>query len=276
MKIPRYWAKGKYETQNHEGKKFVFESFGYSDSSREEALILGRQRAQGVAARFFSKQKLERYAYSDRPLREEIIEEVLFDGKKIGLVTRNSYGSFVVNTARVMFIDIDFPLVKRGFLDRLFGKKIAPPVDEYLQKLTAWQAQNQQYTLKVYRTYAGLRCLVTNTLLDPTSEESKRILEELGSDTRYVNLCKVQECYRARLTPKHWRIGAPNPKIRYPFENDSMIQKYGNWDEKYRKKCIGFTTCLILTTLGKGTVNPEVGMLMDLHDRMSCGTGELA
>ncbi len=59
--------------------------------------------------------------YLDRPMREPVLREVKKDnGELAAVVTRNSYGCLVLNTARVMFVDVDLPELKPegGFWSR--------------------------------------------------------------------------------------------------------------------------------------------------------------
>jgi hypothetical protein len=52
----------------------------------------------------------ERYAFADRPIREEILRELRDPwGASEAIVTRNGYGAEVLNTARLLFADIDDP-----------------------------------------------------------------------------------------------------------------------------------------------------------------------
>lgn len=273
MRIPRYWAKARVEGQDAKGRKIWMFGLGYSDDSPEDAMVKARTRAQQAITRFVNRsfEKADRYLYHDRPLREEILEEITSGGKRIGVITRNAYGCKVLNAASAMFIDIDFPAPNKGLLDKLFGKKEPDQEPVYLEKVKAWQAGNPQYSLKVYRTSRGLRCFIINKLIDPLSEESRRILNELGSDKQYTTLCKVQECYRARLTPKHWRCSIPPPPNRYPWDNAAAEQKFRAWENNYQTKTSKYTTCKVLATLGGEGTNAETAMIMDSHDRVACG-----
>ena len=54
-------------------------------------------------------------------MREEIIQNIVNrDGKEIGVITRNAYGSLVLNAANARFIDIDFE--QDGLLGSLMAK----------------------------------------------------------------------------------------------------------------------------------------------------------
>jgi hypothetical protein len=61
--------------------------------------------------------------------------------------------------------------------------------------------------------------LAVHDLFDPTSAITLAALRELGSDPKYVQLAKAQECFRARLTPKPWRCGVRQSSRVYPRED---------------------------------------------------------
>jgi hypothetical protein len=147
MKIPRYWSKATYPTTGPDGRPGRAACWRWSDVSVEEAARLAGQRAAELAARLQSGQPLDRYAYSDRPLREEIVQEVKDGEQTLALVTRNSYGALVLNAAQAMFVDVDFPKQPPasvgGLLGKLFGKKMAPAPDPQagqMQRISAWLA----------------------------------------------------------------------------------------------------------------------------------------
>ena len=72
---------------------------------------LASERLRHLIGRVQQSLELERsYAYGTRPLREEIIQEIHSRAGDItGIVTRNSYGCLVLNTAEAMFVDVDLP-----------------------------------------------------------------------------------------------------------------------------------------------------------------------
>src|SRR6266852_5839712 len=116
MNFPQFWAR-------RQSGGFV--AWGWSVISISEAEAAAKQAAQRLADRFESKEFLPGHQgyYPNRPLREQILQEIKPDGGEvIALITRNSYGCQVLNTDRVMFVDIDLPEGKRsgGLLSRFF------------------------------------------------------------------------------------------------------------------------------------------------------------
>lgn len=93
MKFPPYWAKG--TSGDCSCWCWSFESLVAAQTSAPQA-------AQQLAARFGAEgfPKKEHGYYADRPLREEVLHEIKDStGAVAAVVTRNSYGCQVLNTA---------------------------------------------------------------------------------------------------------------------------------------------------------------------------------
>ena len=283
MKIARYWTKGKAEAAEPEsGKRITVASWGWSELSREEAEQRANEAAQRAARRIEAGEPLPRgYGYSDRPPREEIVEEIKGDGgETVATITRNSYGVLVLNTKDLMFIDIDLPPESSGArflrtLKNLFGSKSDDP-ETRLRKGIAERARvNPNYTFRLYRTFAGFRCAITNKPLSPGSAESKRLLDEFGADPLYVVLCQNQQSYRARLTPKYWRCGARRPPNRFPWATKDEEQTYRTWEKEYGERCGQFATCRLVEQFGAQEGGAEFRALIKLHDELTRANTEL-
>ena len=80
-------------------------------------------------------------------------------------LTRNAHGCLVLNTARVMFIDLDFPPVFRReslvLFTRLFNKSAPSPLSRresaITERLEQFLGGHPHWGLRLYRTCAGLR-----------------------------------------------------------------------------------------------------------------------
>jgi hypothetical protein len=274
MKIPRYWAKGTAQAVDDRGKPVSFSCWGWSDAGPEDAGRQGRSRAEQILTRLGSGERLNKYSYGTRPMREEIVEAVTASGhKEVGLVTRNGYGSLVLNAAGAMFIDLDFPGGSDsppGFLARLLGRKRPSAEDRRLKEVEAWAERHREFDLRVYRTRAGLRAIITNEVFDPTQPAVEALMRELNSDPLYIKLCRQQECFRARLTPKHWRCQVPRPPFRWPFASSREEQAARQWEQSYEQATRDYTVCRELANIGDCRVHPEVAPILALHDKYCC------
>jgi len=307
MKTFRYWSKSSERVQTPDGPWDLC-CWGGSDNSVEEALRRAQERVQSVALAVTEGRNLERYSYSDRPLREEVLAEVNHEDQLDALLTRNAYGAVVLNTARVLFADIDYAEDSNqrtpnkefsgiasqltGFIGRLLGKEMpervidaatqnpAVPASEDERIVDRVQSVTESHDglgLRLYRTYNGFRCLVTSGTWDPTDTATTRLLEQLESDPLYIKLCRGQQCFRARLSPKPWRCKIMTAPPRFPWNDDETEQRYRKWVETYDQITATYSTCTFIGAFGNSQVDPAVEAILRVHDELACaGDGPIA
>jgi hypothetical protein len=259
-----------------------FEAWGWSRVSEAEAEKIGLSRARQALERFLKnhdRRHAAEYDYLDMPIREEVLEEIGPADQPTAAITRNRYGSLILNTAGVLFADVDFPPAKaRGFLDAflmLFSPERKQQREEETRQATlsgikTWILNHPQRGVRLYRTAAGLRLLFTDRTYQPTGEESLGLLRELGSDALYIRLTRKQESFRARLSPKPWRCGVPAYPALFPVRHQESADRKNAWLEDYRKKSAGFRVCDLLTVSGRDSADPVIRAIVDLHDRHAC------
>ncbi|REJ69419.1 MAG: hypothetical protein DWQ31_04980 [Planctomycetota bacterium] len=284
MKIPRHWARGVYRYTESDGREAEFGCWGWSNRNLEEAAERGRQRAEQVMTRVLRGDLPDRYLYSDRPLREEILEEFTSrDGEPQAVITRNAYGCHVLNTAQIAFIDVDKP--RRGWWS-LFGGLLGALTG---RRTSNWEAGGAERSLtlrnlldreklggvRIYATKAGERYLLTGTTLDPAARQTHAWMEELGSDALYRKLCQVQECFRARLTPKPWRCGIRPLTIRFPWRSEQEQAEHRRWETAYLKRAEGFATCRLVNSWGDESMSEEIRPIVELHDTLTKAKSDL-
>ena len=274
MNFPKFWAKG-----THEG----FSAWRWSDLNLAEAETLAKEAARRVAEHFARDDfRNQRYAYADRPLREPVLREFRdASGQLAGAITRNSYGCLVLNTARLMFVDIDFPepqVSVGSFFKRLFGKAEPPSANAETRALAQtekWAQGHPGWGWRAYRTRAGLRLMATHALFEPEAPATHAVFEALGSDPLYRQLCKVQKCFRARLTPKPWRCAASQPPCRWPWANAQEEASFQAWEREYLQACGDFATCTLVASFGSNVIHPEVQELLKVHDETTRAEAKL-
>jgi hypothetical protein len=270
MNFPQFWARG---------RSGDFFAWRWSATSLAEAQTLADQAAASIAERFRRNDTLRRGGgyYPNHPFREQILQEFKDTaGGTAALVTRNSYGCLVLNTARVMFVDIDVPEPKTPTLfQKLFGKTPAAPTvtqESALAKVEQWSRSNPEWGWRIYRTRAGLRLIATQGIFDATSADVARILDALGADPLYRKLCQTQKCFRARLTPKPWRCGVFSKPARWPYLDAKAEKKFERWETQYKSYSGSWATCEFIRHTGHATVHPEVDTIIKLHDE-ACRVG---
>ena len=126
--------------------------------------------------------------------------------------------------------------------------------------------------VRVYRTAAGLRVMVTGAASPPSSDRARALLTELGSDPLYVELCATHDSYRARLTPKPFRVGARALSVSWPFADEGARGRYEEWVSEYDGRASGHAVCRLISASGPEP-GPDEQRLVALHDER-CRVGE--
>jgi hypothetical protein len=268
MKTARYWIRAEAEAPDENGDPVRAKARGWSDISldaaREKALELARRVAQRLAS---GSDNPMRYPYGDRPLPEPKLRE--FTG---AIVTRNRYGALVLNTDEMMFVDVDrkaAPPKSGSIFSSLFGKpKPAPapsrdPVIDELGEIT----DRHGLGARLYETAAGYRLIITSGRFKAGSAEADALLGAYKSDPLYIRLCRMQESFRARLTPKPWRCDFSAPYGEYPFETEQHQRAAQDWERKYHEKSGPYATCKFVAELGSGNDDPGFAELIAYHDQ---------
>jgi hypothetical protein len=234
-----------------------------AEDARRRAEEKARQAAENAAAGVRPLSERGKYPYPDRVLVEPVMERVTLDNGEVARVTRNSYGASVLNAHRVMFVDVDTEAADDATPGRIV------PQERALGALVDLVARRPALAFRVYATRAGLRYLCMSRLFDPVSEESGQILESLLADKRYATLCRVQKCYRARLTPKPWRCS----KLKPPAPTDAkrgFLARLFSPPPKREVAFEAYAACRFLQTVGNAAMTtPEVDAVWRLHDRLS-------
>ncbi|WP_201633129.1 hypothetical protein [Psychrobacter immobilis] len=63
-----------------------------------------------------------------------------------------------------------------------------------------------QESFRLYETPAGFRIIATHDTISPSDKLVEEWFEYFHADANYVRLSQVQQCFRARLTAKPWRM----------------------------------------------------------------------
>lgn len=274
MKFAKYWKEIATQVEPELFGRDRLSVWGASNESPTDASI----QASSRLARFRDLlsnglQGLRDYEYSNGFIREEVLEEIKSsNGRLLGVLTRNHYGAVVLNTDCVFFGDID--VKNPGALTkllRIFGKSTKDK-GFYIKKIEAFQKANPQFSIKVYETFGGLRVVILNELFKNRFELANSIFSELEVDSLFRKLCKAQSCYRARLTPKPWRVGLNRPLSRFPRSAVAQ-EEFKKWLLGYEKNNRGFSTTKHIDTFGSECPNSDIETVLMVHDSFSC-TGQ--
>ena len=273
MYIPRSWIRTSATARAPDGREFPVTAWGWGDDEAS-AKAQGTDRLRRLLERIGRGEPFPdgKYGYGNRPLREEILEVLGADarGEPSGLLTRNAYGAQVLNTAQLLFLDIDLPPMS-GLQQFLVGLRLKRDTREAdaLAKLRESLQRFGRTTFRIYRTAAGFRVAAVDRDFDPAGREATELMAATGTDPDFAKLCTVQKSFRARLTPKPWRCGSPRMPGQYPQPDAAAEQRFAAWLARYEDTCRGFATCRYIETLGAGRPSGAHAELLALHDRVS-------
>ncbi len=82
-----------------------------------------------------------------------------------------------------------------------------------LERIRRFASARPDWSLRLYQTPAGLRLLATHRTFTPGDPAVQELFKAVRVDPVYQRMCLLQQCFRARVTAKPWRIGI-NAHIR--------------------------------------------------------------
>lgn len=141
-----------------------------------------------------------------------------------------------------------------------------------LRRVRRYAHRHPDWGIRVYRTPAGLRLLVTHRPFAPDATEVAAFFAAVGTDPLYARMCRNQRCFRARVSAKPWRIGIgahlkPRPGV-WPVAAEKQLQRAA-WIAAYERAAEAWAACTSLEHLGPAAIHPAVAPVLALHDRLS-------
>ncbi len=132
-----------------------------------------------------------------------------------------------------------------------------------------FMAQNPNWNARVYRTPLGMRMLVTHQTFSASDPIVTECFKKIAADPVYAKMCQRQDCFRARVSPKPWRIGIAD-RMRggvWPVAENKMSERKA-WIERYETASRPYSACTFFEEIGSGTIHPDVRPVIELHDRL--------
>jgi hypothetical protein len=141
-----------------------------------------------------------------------------------------------------------------------------------LKRIQSFVTRFPKWGLRVYRTPAGLRLLATHAALDPRGDDATALFREMRADPIFVRMCFNQNCFRARLTPKPWRIGVDfhgwrSRRMVWPVPEDRLAERR-EWVARYEEAAADYAACEYLLTIGNPEISPATRDVVRYHDEM--------
>lgn len=136
-----------------------------------------------------------------------------------------------------------------------------------LARIAAVVQRHPELNLRIYRTPLGLRVLAMNATYAPASDKAQALLAELGSDPVYARMCRNQQCFRARVSPKPWRIGIERMTVTgsWPVKPERLAARRA-WVAAYERQALAYAACRFVTEMGSRQVTPRAEQVRRLHD----------
>ena len=148
-----------------------------------------------------------------------------------------------------------------------------------MRRVAGFLARHPDWRVRIYRTPAGLRLLALHRLFDPREPAVQACFDALGVDPMYARMCHTQHCFRARVSPKPWRMGLP--RMRPPYsaawrpEHATLPARLA-WVDAYQRKAQDYASCRYIETLGNGPVDADADAVRELHDLLCQAERDLA
>ncbi len=287
MKLYAYWCQatrriGRVAVTTRAGsdlstadaKQKLNQRFLYLEELRRNADSLSEAHRQQIKAFFAEGATGDEY---QRPICEEVVNVL----DEHNVITRNRYGALVLNSEDHVFLDVDFgaPSPSPSFFSRLFSAiaysgKALGDVATQRQKtldrvlLAARMSAFSHLRYRIYETKQGLRVVVGGARIPPQSVYMDELCKAFAVDERYATLCRLQNCFRARLTPKPARLRLTYPVgVRFPY-SAAGAARMATWRESYNARSAKYSVCRLVAELGGAQSSP----ILDIHDQL-CKVG---
>lgn len=116
-------------------------------------------------------------------------------------------------------------------------------------------SRGTKYQWRVYRTAGGLRYIEVSRPWRPESQQTQRLMSLLYADPLYMLLCRKQETFRARLTPKPWRSELVDRSRDYLSDYFAPVNE---GDDE--------AVCELIQTIGAKTILKDFREMVEVHD----------
>lgn len=175
----------------------------------------------------------------------------------------------VAGISLVIALILGSPLALALF--RLREKATGGPRQRAHARIRRFSQSHPDWHLRVYETPNGLRVLVMHTTFGARDEAVQQFFAALDADPVYVRMCHNQHCFRARLSPKPWRIGIrehirPRPGY-WPVKPEHLPARQ-RWIAAYETKAQNYAACRFLERLGSPDTHPTADSLRIIHDEL--------
>ncbi len=254
MKHYKFWVKEPFSIRVG-GRLERITVLAGSNVSKDDARSQAGLQARQIESRISSRSARESYEVPVREYVEQFIDDA-------NVITVCRYGAKVLNTCQYTVLDLDdYPV---NFLDRFRAvrklSKKARIVYKFKERLKKHSELGRDF--RIYETTKGVR-VIGKTYVDPARKHYESLMRKFAVDWLYVLLSQRQNCYRARVTPKPYRMKAPTIKIRSPLDCES--DTYLQWQRQYESASENYRVLRFVEAIGRDFSTEPV---IRLHDSL--------
>lgn len=152
-------------------------------------------------------------------------------------------------------------------LSTLQHRFITTPEQRSLALIRNFSQQHPHWHLRVYRTPKGYRILAMHQTFEANGKDAQLLFEAIKADPHYVRMCKNQHCFRARISPKPWRIGMQRLGFGVWPVDQQHIASRNNWIHDYQQRAEPYASCRFVEQFGSQMVNAKAKRVQSLHDQ---------
>lgn len=260
MKYYKHWVDQKFKILI-DGNEESINILSGSNESEHDAYLRAAQKSKDIEKRISERTPKDSYEVAIKEYVEKIVDES-------NVITICRYGAKILNTSKYTILDLDdYPVDLFDFLKpiRKLGKKdrIIHKFEERIKKYPDIGSD-----FRIYETTKGIR-VIGKKYIDPSRKGYVKLMRKLNVDWIYIQLSKKQNCYRARLTPKPYRMKTKTIKIRSPL--DCQSEDYLSWEATYLQKAKDYSVVRLVKSLGNDFSKDEIINIHDFVCNMNAG-----
>lgn len=258
MKYYKFWVKESVKINIGDSAEFVSILSGSNESIEDARLDVAKQSR-------FVEQKINGEAPADDyevPIKE-YVEQVIDDDN---IITICRYGAKILNTCQYTVLDLDdYPV---DFFDMFRSVRKLPKKERIVAKFLQRLARHPELgtDFRIYETTKGVR-VIGRKYIEPSGKGYAALMRDLRVDWLYIVLSQKQNCYRARVTPKPFRLKMKTIKIKSPL--DCETQEYLDWSQEYATASARSSVVKLIQSVGSDFSREPV---IRLHDTL-CNAG---
>lgn len=166
-----------------------------------------------------------------------------------------------------LIISLLFTRIFAKSLSRLQQRFTTAPEQCSLALIRNFSQQHPHWHLRVYRTPKGYRILAMHQTFEANGKDAQLLFNAIQADPNYVRMCKNQNCFRARISPKPWRIGMNRLRLGvWPVDPQGLTIREA-WVRDYQQRAEPYASCRFVEQFGSQMVNAKAKRVQSLHDQ---------